>query len=93
MLGVARRGQFTVPLNFLPTDPTHDHLTGIQAHFFTNTVSGYKVTFPVAAGSVEWVMSGQVQGIDANAPVDGKLSANLTLRFSGKMTIGGVVIG
>lgn len=93
VLGVARRGQFTVPLNFLPNDPTHDHLTGMQKLFFDNTVTGWKITFPVVAGSVAWVMSGQVQGIDANAPVDGKLSANLTLRFSGKMTIGGVVIG
>lgn len=93
VLGVARRGQFTVPLNFLPTNGTHDHLTGIQSLFFANTVTGFRITFPAIAGSVQWVMSGQVQGIDPNAPVDGKLSANMTLRFSGKMTIGGVVIG
>ena len=38
-------------------------------------------------------MSGQVQGIAPTAPVDGLLSANVTLRFTGKMMIGGVTVG
>lgn len=92
-LGVLRRGAFTVPLNFLPTNGTHDHLTGLYKLIIDNTVTGFRITFPTAAGSVPWIMSGQVQSITPNAPVDGKLSANVTLRFSGLMSIGGVSIG
>lgn len=93
VLGVLRRGQFTQQVNFLPTNNTHDHLTGMYALMIANTVTGWRVTFPVAAGSVVWVLSGQVQNIVPAAPVDGKLSLNVTLRFSGPMTIGGVVVG
>jgi hypothetical protein len=90
VLGVLRRGAMTVPLNFLPTNATHNHLTGLYKAIIDNSVDGYKVTFPDAT---EWVMSGQVQHIVPKAPVDGKLSADVTFRFSGRMTIGGVVIG
>jgi hypothetical protein len=95
VLGVLRRGAFTVPVNWLPTNNTHDHLTGVLKLLKDNTVTGWKITFPVAAGgsAVDWIMSGQVQGMVPKAPVDGKLSADITLRFSGLMTIGGAVFG
>ncbi len=92
VLGVLRRGQMSMPMNFLPSNATHDHLTGLYKALVTEPppVDGYRVTFP---DSMVWVMSGQVQGIAPTAPVDGLLSANVTLRFSGKMMIGGVLIG
>jgi len=90
VLGVLRRGAMTLPLNFLPTDGTHDHLTGLYKAIIDNQVTGYKVTFP---GAIVWIMSGQVQSIAPKAPVDGKLSADVTLRFSGLMSIGGVSVG
>lgn len=91
VLGILRRGAFGFPLNFLPTNGTHDHLTGLYKAIIDNSIDGYKVTWP--QNSLQWVMSGQVQAIAPKAPVDGKLSADVTLRFSGPMTIGGVVIG
>lgn len=93
VLGVMRRGAMTINMNFLPTDASHDHITGLYKAIIANTIDGYKITFPVVAGSVVWVMSGQVQHIVPKAPVDGKLSMDVTVRFSGKMTIGGIVIG
>lgn len=92
VLGVLRRGQMSVPMNFLPTNATHDHLTGLYKALITEPppVDGYRVTFP---DTTVWIMSGQVQGIAPTAPVDGLLSANVTLRFTGKMSIGGVTIG
>jgi hypothetical protein len=94
ILGILRRGAFTVPLNFIPTDATHDHLTGLYHLLINNTLTGHRVTFP--DGSVDgtpWIMSGQVQAITPTAPVDGKLTADVTMRFSGLMSIGGVSIG
>ena len=90
VLGVMRRGQMSLTLNFLPTNGTHDHLTGLQYALINNSIDGYKITFP---DSTVWVMSGQVQGIKPKAPVDGKLSADVTFRFSGIMTISGVTVG
>jgi len=90
VLGVLRRGALTFPINFIPTDASHDHLTGLYMNQFDNVMTGYRVTFP---DGTPWVMSGQVQSIKTGAPVDGKLSADVTIRFSGLMTVGGVVVG
>jgi hypothetical protein len=96
VLGVFRRGAYTFPINLLPAEGTHDHLTGLYKHQIDNTITGYKVTVPAIAGGdagIVWIMSGQVQHIAPKAPVDGKLAADVTLRFSGAMSIGGVAVG
>ena len=96
VLGMLRRGALTVPVNFLPANGTHDHLTGVYYHLINNIITGYRVTVPaIASGDagIVWIQSGQVKGIKGTAVVDGKLTAELTLRFSGLMSIGGVSIG
>lgn len=90
-LGVLRRSACTISMNFLPTDPSHDHLTGLQSAIIANSIDGYRFTLP--SGGPVWIMSGQVQHIAPKAPVDGKLSADVTLRFTGKFTIDGQVVG
>lgn len=91
VLGVPRRGPLPISINFLPDNNTHDHLTGLQKLYFDNTVTGFRLSPP--NGLPVWVMSGQVQSISPKAPVDGKLAADISIRLSGVMTIGGVVIG
>lgn len=95
ILGVMRREPFTVGLNFLPADPTHDHLTGLYKAMIDEPppVDGYRFTFPPGSGGPIWVMSGQVQHIAPKAPVDGKLSADVTIRMSDIMAIGGITVG
>lgn len=93
VLGVLRRGLFAVPLNFIPDNNTHDHLTGVQKLLIDKTMTGWRVTFPQVTPALVWIMSGQVKGFVPSAPVDGKLSANVSVRLSGLMSIGGVVIG
>src|SRR5574339_425498 len=48
VLGVLRRDLFTIRLNFLPSDATHDHLTGLIKAAVTNPVplDGFKIVFP-----------------------------------------------
>lgn len=93
VLGVLRRGQFSTTLNWIPDNNTHDHITGVYKMISDNTLTGWKVTFPQVTPAIDWVMSGQVQSLKPAAPVDGKLASDLVLRFSGLMSIGGVVIG
>lgn len=92
VLGMLRRQQLKVPINFIPTNGTHDHLTGLYKALITEPppYEGYKLTYPDAT---QLVFSGQVQSIAPKAPVDGKLSADVTIRLSGKMTMGAVSIG
>src|SRR5262245_1863952 len=80
VLGVLRRELFTLQLNFLPSDPTHDHLTGILKAAFTNPVpvDGFKIIFPDLVNT--WVASGQVKDVNnITLPVDGISSATFTV--------------
>lgn len=85
VLGTLRRGAFTQPLNFLPDNNTHDHLTGVFKLLINNTVTGWRIRYP---DTTQWILSGQVQALEPGAPVDGKLSLDATIRFSGLMQIG-----
>jgi hypothetical protein len=94
VMGVLRRDPFTIKLNFLPSDPTHDHLTGLLKASYTNPVptDGFKIVFPDLVNT--WIASGQVKSVNnITLPVDGLSTADAVIRFSGIMTINGVVIG
>lgn len=89
-----RRSAVTFPINFIPTEQTHDHLTGLYQLKIANTITGWRVKW--SDGTVDgtpWIMSGQVQAIKPKAMVEGKLEADVTVRMSGYMSIGGVLIG
>lgn len=94
VLGVLRRDLFTIKMNFLPSDPTHDHLTGLIKACVTNPVpiDGFKMVFPDGVNT--WIASGQVKSVNnITLPVDGLSTADVGIRFSGRMTINGVLIG
>lgn len=91
VLGVMRRDGLPLALNFLPSNNTHDHLTGLQYLMINNTVTGFRLSPPNSLPV--WVMSGQVQSFKPKAPVDGKLAVDAVIRLSGVMSIGGVSVG
>lgn len=94
VLGVLRRDLFTIRMNFLPSDPTHDHLTGLIKACITNPVpmDGFRIVFPDLVNT--WTASGQVKNVNNIVlPVDGLSTADVGIRFSGRMVINGVLIG
>jgi hypothetical protein len=94
VLGVLRRELFTIQLNFLPSDPTHDHLTGLIKATTTNPVpmDGFRIIFPDLVNT--WTASGQVKAVkNITLPVDGLSTADMEIRFSDRMVINGVLIG
>lgn len=94
VMGVLRRDPFTIKLNFLPSDPTHDHVTGLLKACLTNPVpmDGWKMVFPDLVNT--WVASGQCKAVNnVTLPVDGLSTADVTIRFSGRMVINNVLIG
>lgn len=94
VMGVLRRDLFTIKLNFLPSDGTHDHLTGLMKACVTNPVplDGFRIIFPDLVNT--WTASGQVKSVNnITLPVDGLSTADVSIRFSGRMVINGVLIG
>jgi len=88
--GVLRRGEVTFPMNFIPTDPTHDHLTGLYKSVIDHQVDGWQLEFP---DGTDWLFSGGISNIAPTAPVDGRLSANVSIRPTGPMMMDGVLVG
>ena len=86
-----RRKPLALTLNMLPYDASQDHLTGLYSAKINNTFDGYRFTH--AASSLIWVASGYVTAISPKTPMEGKLQIDVTLRFSGVMSIQGVTVG
>lgn len=88
--GVPRRGEVSLTMNFVPTNATQDHLTGLIKAYADNTYDGYKFTTP---GGLVWIASGFCKGVSPKAPADGILKADVKIRLSGQMYINGQLIG
>lgn len=89
-IGVLRRTPISFPMNFIPNDASQDHIAGLHNSMITKARDGWKLTYP--DGTI-WVGSGSITHLAATAPVDGKLTLNVSIRLSGKFTINGIVIG
>jgi hypothetical protein len=89
-IGVLRRTPITFPMNFIPSDASQDHIAGLHFSMIHKATDGWRVTFP---DGTAWVGSGVITNLSSGAPVDGKLTLNVTIRLSGKFTINGIVIG
>ncbi len=88
--GVLRRGEVTFPINVIAGDAGHDEVTGLQDHIINNTKTGYRITFPDGDFII---FSGYVTNFARRAPVDGALTADVTLRPTGPMIINAVDVG
>lgn len=91
VLGVLRREPVTISINFIPSNATHDHLTGLKKLIIDNVRTGFRFRYP-DAGAGNLIASGAVSAVKDTAPVDGLLSADVTVRFSGAMLIGAIVV-
>lgn len=81
LVGIRRHGDLTFQINFVPANATHDENTGLQQAWFDGTRDIYRITYP--SGNA-WLFSGFVTGFNVNAPVDGILTADVTIRPTGR---------
>lgn len=92
-LGVLRRGELKFSINFIASGAVgsgHNHLSGLYQSIIDHAIDGWRLTYP--DGDV-WIFSGGVSNVSKKAPVDGALTADVSIRPSGLMTIGGVTVG
>lgn len=88
ILGVHRRDPLTITV-FYNHGGTSNH-SALQDALDANTFMGFSMTQP---DGNDWVASGFVRQITKNLPVDGPLSANVTIRMSGEFYRNGVLVG
>lgn len=81
VVGIRRHGELEFNVNFVPSNATQDHLTGLQKAWFDGSRDIYSVEFP---DGTQWLFSGFVANIEPDAPVDDRLGADITIRPTGK---------
>lgn len=77
-------GDVTFTIQYVPTAATHNASTGLIRDMKNRTRRNFKVVFP---DSTEWAFAALVTKFAPNAPVKGKLSADVTLSSSGQPTL------
>lgn len=83
-------GELTFDINMILANPTHNAATGVLSTFNSNGAAArdiWDIVFPDAASTV-WTFGGFITGYEVNdLAIDGKLSATITVKISGKPTL------
>lgn len=83
-------GDLTFDVNFLVANATHNAATGMLSTFNSAgaaTRDTWDIIFPDTA-STTWTFGGIITGFELNGiEIDGKLTASLTVKISGKPTL------
>ena len=83
---ILRTGEVTFPVNYIPTNATHNATTGLLLDWKNKTLRNFQLVFPDGS-STTWSFSAIVTAFAPQAPVAGKLGADVTLKLSGQPTL------
>lgn len=81
--GLIDSGEVSFPINWIPSDATHDETTGLEKVKNDREMRKYQIIFPDAT---QMEFSALCTKFARKAPVAGKLSADITLKVSGAPT-------
>lgn len=76
-------GEVTLDIVWDPVAATH---TAMHDDLEARALRNVRIVWP-DAGTTTWAFAGQFTGLSPNAPVDGELSASVTFKLSGAITI------
>ena len=80
--GIKMGGQVTFDINLIPTEGTHDQTTGLLKDFIDGIKRNFQLVFP-DPGNTVWQFAAYVLNFEPDAPVDGLLTASLTVEITG----------
>ena len=80
--GIKMGGQVMFDINLIPTEATHDETTGLLKDFIDGTKRNFQLVFPDTANTT-WQFAAFVLSFEPDAPVDGLLTASLTVEITG----------
>lgn len=81
VVGIRRSSAMTFMINFVPDLASHDSLTGLQKQFDDGARRIWRVTYPSAD---QWLFSGFITAMSAEAPVDDVLTGEVSVKPSGR---------
>ncbi len=82
---ILRSGEISLDIVYDPKAATHKYATGgLLYDLVSRTPTTYTLTFP---DSTSWSFSALVVGFEPSAPVEGALTASVTLKLTGSVTL------
>ena len=82
---ILRSGEVTLEIAYDPAETTHKNVSGgLLYDLVQRTKSAYTLTFPSLHS---WTFNAYVTGFEPSAPVDGALTASVTLKITGAVTL------
>lgn len=79
-------GEVTFDVSFVPTHATHNPTTGLLKAFADRRRTNFQMVFPDVAATT-WRFAAFVTGFEVGAPVEGILTASVTLKVVGQPTL------
>ena len=84
---ILRTGEISVDIVYDPNNATHKNAAlGLLNDLTSRTSAAYSIVFPTTP-AVTWSFTAFVTGFEPSAPVDGGLTASVSLKITGKPTI------
>ena len=83
---ILRTGEVTFTIHYLPASATHGDATGLVRKMRDRTKTNFQLVFPDAAPT-QWDFAAFVTGFEPQAPHEGKLVADVTMKPSGQPTL------
>lgn len=84
--GLLGGGEVGFEVNYEPTQATLNATAGLINDMENRTVRNFQLVFP-DTGATTWSFAALVTKFEPSAPVDGKLTASVTLTISGQPTL------
>lgn len=83
---ILKGGAVKFDLNWIPTTATHNATAGLINDLENRTRRNFQMVFPDGSSST-WAFAALVTGFSPAAPVDGALTASVTLDITGQPTL------
>jgi len=84
---ILRSGEVSFDIAYDPNNATHKNASGgLLADFVARTSQTWAITFP-SSPAVSWSFTAFVTGFEPDAPVDGALTAAVTMKLTGQPTL------
>lgn len=83
--GLTDPGDMSVTVNWLPTDPTQDNLTGLYKAFRDKQLRNFRIIYPFTPAVID-TFAGLVTTYPVTTPINDRMSAAITIKCSGDIT-------
>lgn len=84
--GLLDGGEVSLTINYLPTNATHNASNGLIADMTNRTKRNFQLVFSDGS-STTFSFTALVTGFETGEPVDGQLTAEVTLKITGQPTL------